>query len=817
MPVAGANVRADLGFNIKLETKSDEEGIAYFDLLPGQELSAFTAWTDDHRVGGFQLGRKPLRNPSDDTHVIELFDCRDATIRFVDGVGKPVAGVAFEFHVATPSPNYNYVGLVEPHVLSTDAAGEAVFRWLPDWESHHFYPQLVAGTGWVLDGEASQFEHVDGAFVYKVKSSVPRHAVTGHVETPSGVAAGGFLVQVRSFQGEQEGRSDHLAAFVDRHGMFSVDVLPGATYCAGVNDTMWTSDLIDLVPYEPATHRTSEILLTVVAGEEVKFSVTRGPQELPYPNVSVNVRETHSYSWWENGERRRGAGSRDRWLTTDGSGSAVAHVMPGKVGVSVFQPMWRVNEKIQVREGEPAHVTLHRDREAPLPTTGRLVLAEDVDAELGEAEVRFGSVDGNYDSRGSTHSDKQGNFTFEVLGDQIGLFAVTADQRAAGVAILKEPGGILQVEMKQTVDFRGSLLGEDDAPLPGYEVRALIFVEGDEDYQGRFVKRIEGARYETVTNERGEFTFEHLPTEVVVHLRSDNLPGEEDSTAYLDHVYLRRDEPRPPSVYRLGRQRPASTETFAERFARRLRDARLSGYHLMVIACADEDHLANFVQRNFSNYDKNPAVSRYMQLPIYVNAGEEGVEWLEQRGWLTPKNNMIHVWALGGDGQLLGELSIDSADEDAETTAMRFVNAHAPEVVNATDHWNHAFAEATATNRKVWARVSGRYCGPCFKLTRWIDDQRELLEKDYVFVRVDADLDRNGRQVASQLDSERSHGIPFFAIFSANGDMLEESVGPTGNIGYPAGFEGKQRLREMLVATRKRLTDEEIDRLIDSL
>ncbi len=817
-PVAGAKVRVDLGYGVELETETDAQGVAFFDLLSDQELSSFTAWTDDHRVGGFQFSRKPTRNPDDDTHVIELFDCRDQTIRFLDLDGKPVEGLTFEFHVATPSPNYNYIGLVGPKVMTTDARGATVFRWLPDWETHHFYPQLVDGAGWVLEGESSDYEQVEGTIVYRVKPAAKRVSITGRVDTPEAVEAKGFFVQLRSFQGEQEGHSDPLSAFADERGEFSVDVLPGATYCAYVNDEKWTGRMIDLVPYEPATDRVSEIVLPVSEGEEVRFSVTRGPQRLPYQGLTISLRENHSYTWSEDSKQRHGTGSRDRWLTTDESGHAVAHVMPGQVEASVFQPLWRVEEEIQIREGEPAKVTLHREREAPLSLVGRLVLAGGAESNLAGAEVRFGSVDGVYDYAGATTADVDGRFSFESLGNQIGVFAVTADQKAAGAAVVTDLGHTIEVKLKPTVEFRGHLLGENDEPVAGNKIRALVRVKGDEDYKGRFVKSIGAAEYRTVTNDRGEFAFENLPLGIGISLRTDNLPGEESRFAYLGEVYLNQDESRPPAVYRLERRRRAeSTETLAERFAKRLRDARLSGYHFMVIACVDQDHLADFVQRNFCNYGKNPTVSRYVQLPVYLDSEGEGAALLEKHGWSAPEGDDVHAWALDGDGAPLGELVVDAANEASAAKAAEFVKAHIPVIADAEEKWNQAFADAEATNRKVWARISGRYCGPCFMLTRWIDDQRQLLEKDYVFLKIERNQDKNGSGVADRVTRGNSHGIPFFALFAPNGELVEESVGPLGNIGYPGSFESKNRFREMLLGTRKRLTDEEIDQLIDSL
>ncbi|MCU0714069.1 MAG: hypothetical protein MUC43_18575, partial [Pirellula sp.] len=61
------------------------------------------------------------------------------------------------------------------------------------------------------------------------------------------------------------------------------------------------------------------------------------------------------------------------------------------------------------------------------------------------------------------------------------------------------------------------------------------------------------------------------------------------------------------------------------------------------------------------------------------------------------------------------------------------------------------------------------------------------------------------------------HGIPFFAFYSSDQSLLINSVGSTGNIGSISGFEGKRHFRRMLEQGNRRLTDEDIERLLTSL
>jgi hypothetical protein len=147
-PVAGATVKAELGFGIELRSTTGANGIARLAMLPNQEVSQLTAWTDDHHVGGFSFNRSPPRDPEANEHTIELSKCRDQKLRFVTEDGTPVRDLKFLLQIATPSPNYNFIGLTDRSTTKTDATGEAVYQWFPDWNDVYFYADIDE-TKWI--------------------------------------------------------------------------------------------------------------------------------------------------------------------------------------------------------------------------------------------------------------------------------------------------------------------------------------------------------------------------------------------------------------------------------------------------------------------------------------------------------------------------------------------------------------------------------------------------------------------------------------------------------------------------------------------
>lgn len=240
----------------------------------------------------------------------------------------------------------------------------------------------------------------------------------------------------------------------------------------------------------------------------------------------------------------------------------------------------------------------------------------------------------------------------------------------------------------------------------------------------------------------------------------------------------------------------------------------------MLIVSNDFGPVAEFVNDNFVDYQKNSEVSGFMQISVTgdqdrLNSAD--ATFLKERNWQIPDKGRVNAYAIDVDGKELGKLEIDVRDRKAVEAAAEFIHRHAPSQVNAEEKWAQAFAEAKRSNRRVWARVSQRYCGPCFSLARWLDDQHELLEKDYVLLKIDDVRDQNGIRVAERLTRGKHHGVPFYAIFDEDEELLIDSAGPLGNIGNPSDVEGKKQLRKMLLETRRNLTDAEIEQLVESV
>ena len=258
-PIPRAVVAADLEGSWLMQTKSDEKGSAVFHLKNNEKLNFLSAWTDDRKIGGFAFFRKPTRDPAANEFSIEMTDCRNQKIRLINVAdNKPIPNVQFSLEIGTGAPNYNYIGNAEfipDSQMTTDENGEAVHRWFPDWKTHGSYVE-IKDARWAKAAEDNADEAVadaDGTLVVKLKRRKPRKRFEGQISTDATGDVSGLLVNVRSFQGEEEDMSDYLYAVTDADGKFSVDCLPDATYCVCVDDDEFVSNTTDLIPYESVT------------------------------------------------------------------------------------------------------------------------------------------------------------------------------------------------------------------------------------------------------------------------------------------------------------------------------------------------------------------------------------------------------------------------------------------------------------------------------------------------------------------------------------------------------------------------------------
>jgi|GEM_PF-858361 len=818
-PIENAHVVAATLAKSPQRSTTDISGKATFSMLQGEEIDQLTAWTDDYLIGGYSFSRKPRPDPLGSDFEIELETCRDQTVRLLHAKNdSPIANVAFNLVLGTGPPNYNFAAVPNsfPHSrMTTDTHGEAVCRWFPDWEQHGAYVDIV-DPNWAKALEKLETTD-DGALVMKLRPRGPREPFIGKVIS-DGHNVSGLMLQIHSFQAEEEGYSDHVSAFTNLNGEFSADCIPGSTYCVCVSDVRLVSNIIDLIPYEPDSGKSNRAELTVSEGQPIEIRVTTGPSRRPMAHTWMNIKENHDYSWYEDGEQKFGFGGRSWGVYTDANGVAKARANAGStLEIGVYAGNWRSDDrKVTVGENELTVVEFHREVDVERNVSGQLVAPPGSYQDLAGAEIYYGSIDGETDEEEKCLADANGQFTFTTRAIQLGIFAYTADGKAAGILKPESLDGSLELKLSPTADFNGQLLGKRDQPLVNHGVRVRPAVRGKQDFGHLFSTALTTKTFETTTDNQGNYTLKQLPTGIDLSMRADPIDGA-DHDAYLNDFSLTPGEARPRTISRLGAAAP-DNRSLSEKYDATLRDAKLNDFHLLVMIFDSTSD--DFVGRNLMDHKLTNEAMSFMDLRIReTDAADPAThQFIEVQAWPQPQRGDVFVCALDGTGKELGRATLDVRADDVQSQAAEFLRKYAPAPADAEAKWDAAFAEAKRSGRKVWARIGQRYCGPCFRLSRWLDENREQLERDYVLLKIDNVRDKHGLEMANRIVSDREHfGIPFHAIFDAQETLLIDSEGPTGNIGFPSGIEGQRHLRKMLSETKTNLTASEIDEIVSTV
>src|SRR5262245_50788385 len=106
-----------------------------------------------------------------------------------------------------------------------------------------------------------------------------------------------------------------------------------------------------------------------------------------------------------------------------------------------------------------------------------------------------------------------------------------------------------------------------------------------------------------------------------------------------------------------------------------------------------------------------------------------------------------------------------------------------------------ARAKAAAEKKAIYLHFGASWCGWCKRLDAFLerDDIKPAFEKYFVPLKVvvqendknKSQENRGGDAVLQRLGGQ-GQGLPYSAFLDANGDLIVNSKGPAGNIGYPA-------------------------------
>ena len=250
----------------------------------------------------------------------------------------------------------------------------------------------------------------------------------------------------------------------------------------------------------------------------------------------------------------------------------------------------------------------------------------------------------------------------------------------------------------------------------------------------------------------------------------------------------------PPSIDDYIARAVGNQEDLSSRLAQRLSDAKLTYQQVLLIVA---DHTSKPTRHFFeAQYDYDAGNKELLSaLANYLIIGVEASrsDFLSNLGITAPNKNGATLAILNTTGKMVTEANIEKLEMDGtlnRTLLTEFLNKRNVPLPNATEGLTAALANAAREDKRVLVQVSGPGCAPCVLLARCLDKHKEVISRDYVYLKIDTRMPGT-EDVIKKLRPTKERSIPWTVILSADGERLITSDSDKGNIGFPSDQEGK--------------------------
>jgi hypothetical protein len=832
-PVAEATVIATSGYRKAAEAKTDAAGTAVLEVPDDAKLRAVVALRNgvgmDYVL--FRGEGQPRSNPnyleSDHANPISftLDGVRTARIRLVDAQDRPVTGETLTPWLLT-RPNkpdqFNTAGLREFDGV-TNEEGVATLDTIPA-------DNLRTVTIWArCDGyepERIEFDPAgDGQeIVVKLRSLVQ---LSGRVTFQDGRPAGGIEVSV---VGDGHSLDDFQEKTrTDAEGRFKLRVNPNHYYLFAAGNREFAAPAVNkIVRNDPV----DDVELVLQPATRVHGRVVVGPTKQPSPKTYVQLYRESAVEYYDLPKESQLPNPDDSsyvinplivvQTTTDSDGAFEFFTGPGKY--YLLGPRNIEASHFEIGDQSSVEINLHAPREEYGIVCGRVVMADDPTKPVAKAIVGgSGTSQGLRDL--SAVSDDDGRFESKRGLEPMVVYARSADSSLAGVTNLGADDQEVTIAVVPTASARGRLIDEaTQQPIADRQVNYGIKITLD---GGAWTYRFGGS---TTTDAAGNFAIDGLvpgqsyPVNAVSEFSAGgeprgwrtvstvNAPNAE--TVELGDVVLTAPYREPTTEERVAKAFTAE-QSLEERLKARLRDARF-GYQRVLAIVGDPTDVR--IQAVYDlEYDDTigDAAMHYLYLPVNISDDEQREKANATfASWnVTPPIAAEPVLViLDPDGTVVSHqpLAGFASGDGVDAEKLReFLDTHAPTLPDAEALLADALIKAKSEGKRVFVQHSGPRCGWCFVLSRFLDDHHDLVNKEFVWVKLDGRM-KNGETVINRVRTNSDGGIPWFAFLDADGNEIINSEGPDGNIGYPGEPESQVHFEKMLRTSPRHLTDADI-------
>lgn len=823
------------------------DGVATLTLPAKEGVRGVLAW---HRDGGIAGTATPRTHPLDPVTSLALDPVEPTSIRVLDDHGNVVPNLdlcvtsLYFLDAAGDDRRHLITSSLPEATIRTNAEGQSSLNATPRGRSPYLHFESL-DNGWKIDrvDQMSASNRSTTAHVRRVKPAI------GRVFMPSGVSAQGLLISGNGFGGHGNNYGDEFLSRVRQDGTFQYRVPTSHGYCVALSDhewfsAPWTGLILKSFDTEPA-----EITLQAQRSTSIKVRVTQGADRKPYPEAMVSLGRDKSFRFTtESGEKINAMGSMMQVLEVNANGEARGGTPLGNIRVSAGVGMWHESKQIKVTANQPVEVEFHcaapvivqkreliarmmRDGSAYQPSQSLKVYAW---TDFPPTQLERGASTLTMQRASTVHRPNlraDGTIAVTITEDDAKVLAIDEEAKLAGFVKIQKDQSAGTMEMRPCATLQGTVLKEDGEALGERELRGMIGGTA-------FVPIGSNVR----TDAEGKFSFSAIPGELPILLSLAGEETQEQDYRLRGTFVFEIGEARADAKVQAHRvvneatpkaRKPAKAPPLTQRILSPLRDARVSGMHVLALLQGDDsEQTSKLTERILADDDeeenddipddqrpipKIPAVVYYLPMVVTKSSVNADVDFLKKQLWPQPHKNEIVLIALDAHQTVLGTQRLSASDVEKSTKlANEFMDRHKPTYEDAQAKLDAARTLAAKTNRRIWITACGPRCAPCFQFAQWLESQRELLEKDYVLVKLMGGLQDNADKINDEIGG-RLHGIPWFVITEPGGKILISSEGPTGNMGMPSTVEDIRHLRKMLEQTARHLTADQIDALTKSL
>ncbi|HEY7119440.1 MAG TPA: carboxypeptidase regulatory-like domain-containing protein [Tepidisphaeraceae bacterium] len=778
-----------------------------------------------------------------------LNGARHVSVKVVDGQNRPLKGVSVQpwyFEKPRKGEIFNH-GLHELF-RRTDDQGIAQFDFVPADNTNrvNFWTRL--------DGYCAP-----DRCLWDPKSTdpllqttlVPMVHVTGRVRGPDGQPAANATVTAA---GTGYGFDDFRGqAQTDAAGAFQIDVDPDKYY-------MFVGEIPGPKPGKPRliSKPLQEVILDhppvapieLTLGTPIRVfgRATAGAENTPVPGADV-VAQQHDESYYKLPKDQRLPNPKNQnrsvstmipvWTKADPKGNYEFFLAPGSYYLyrsgapSRGGGGWR-NDLFTLADGQTElERNLHSDiARGPSLIHGRVVRRDDPRKTVGEVVIEGHHV--NLDRISiSAVSGFDGSFALRRGESDLYLYGVTPDKKLRGITIVPAKEDSTTLPVGATASARGRLLDHEGNPDAGRQIDYGVRIGPP---KGPWSTAF-GGHAKTAAD--GSFTVDGLvpgfdyELSAVLEFGDDGRPrswmpfgsarAQDGNLVELGDLRLKKPY-KPPTPADYIAQAFAKGDPIGLRLdkARHTADACYQNV-LVVLSAPDRAPLRRFFElwRDDQDYQVWGQFAEFVTVFVDVTHADNATRaWANQLKLTWPADAGMIFAVFDKAGRLLtqandADLSIDRKLDRARL--MAFAKANGMVLPDARTLLDDALAKAKREDKRVLLDQTGALCGWCVKLADYLQANRQLIDKDYVWVTLDSRMP-HGNQILTALRTGEDKGsTPWMAILDADGKPLITGDGPHGNIGYPGEPGSQTHWEKMLRTTARHLTDTEIHQLLDQL